>query len=185
MVWILVVSVTAGGMLQPTLSREEKAQALVKLKSHSVTRASKPGQVPTTEIDEARERLDKEEKATQRRLDALKRMAQDEQRRLASMEERSQRRFTRSVAMVESEAEQRKQATAAQLATWKKGHEHVEQKIAEQKEQFQKTKTRLEFKEVAREQHMEADREAAAEKRREKFDAFAKNIEHRQQVAAT
>jgi hypothetical protein len=171
--------------LGPTLSREEKAQALVKLKSHSVTRASKPGQVSTTEIDEARERLDKADKATQRRLDALKRMAEDEQRRLASMEERSQRRFARSVAMIESEAEQRKQAVAAQLATWKKGHEHVEQKVAEREEQFRKTKTQLEFKEVAREQHIEADREAAAEERREKFDAFAKNIEYRQRAVAT
>lgn len=169
----------------PNLSREEKAEALVKLKSHSVCRASKPGQVSTTTIEEALERLDREELATQRRLDAARRMAQDEQRRLESMEHRSLRRATRSMAMIQAEVDQRKQAVAAQLETWRKGHEHVEMKFVEQEEQFRKTKSELEYKGIAKEQHIEADREAAAVKRREKFDAVAKNLEYRQQVVAT
>ena len=101
------------------------------------------------------------------------------------MEHRSQRRFTRSLAKVAADTEQRKQATAAQLETWKKAHEQVETKFADQEEEFRRTKSLLEHKEIAKEEHIEADRELVAEKRREKFDAVTKNLEYRQQVVAT
>ena len=169
----------------PTLSREEKAKALVKLGSPSVTRLSRPGRVCATTIDEAHEKLLKEEKATQRRLDAARKKAHDEQLRLEGMEHRSHRRFTRSMAKVAADTEQRKQATAAQLETWKKAHEQVETKFADQEEEFRRTKSLLEHKEIAKEEHIEADRELVAEKRREKFDAVTKNLEYRQQVVAT
>lgn len=153
------------------LSHEEKAKALVTL-----------GRATT--MAEAREKLEKEQKATERRLACAKKKAADEQIRLSSMEHRSQRRFTRSMAQVSASQEQRKKAIASQLDTWKKSADRVDQKFSEQEAEFHRTKAELQYKEIAKEEHISAEADAAMEKHRERFDAVQKNLEYRQSLVA-